>query len=248
MTPEEEARFVQEAEARRRQKAEEWKRNHPAVVPEDDIAKRMAGLQAKFTQAPIVGEKGAAADPRIAQAEKMLDEAGIPPRHKRRIPTENHPWHEALNKLTNRLGSGFLIAASGTQGTGKTQLGSALIFAATDKLIPSRYALAMDFFIALKETFDAGSKRSESSVINEFVKPKLLVLDELDERSESKWENRLLFHMINQRYNNMSDTLLISRRSQTDFLASLDPSIQSRIQETGVSFHCGWKSFREERV
>ncbi len=177
--------------------------------------------------------------------QELRTRAGIPPRHQFEIPDGSSLWHEKRATLVAMLGNGFLAAMSGKQGTGKTQMGSALIYTATTKRLTCRYALAMDFFIALKGTFEDGSKLNESQIIASFVKPKLLVLDECDERSESAWENRLLFHMINQRYNNLVDTLLISRQGETEFLQSLRPSLQSRIQETGGSLVCEWASFRE---
>lgn len=175
----------------------------------------------------------------------LREKAGIPPRHRIEIPDGATGWHEKRAALVSKLGNGFLVALTGVQGTGKTQCGSALIYAATAKRMSCKYAVAMDFFIALKSTFDDGARQSEAQAIASFVKPKLLVLDEMDERSESAWENRLLFHMINARYNNLVDTLLISRKPEAEFLQSLGDSVTSRIQETGGSIICDWKSFRE---
>lgn len=178
----------------------------------------------------------------------LRDKAGIPPRHRYEIQDGTGRWHETRAAIVKRLGNGFLLAVTGVQGTGKTQLGSAVIYTATSLNLPCKYAVAMDFFIALKSTFEDGARLNEAQVIASFVKPKLLVLDEMDERSESAWENRLLFHMINQRYNNMVDTLLISRQPEQNFLDSLGASITSRIQETGGSIVCDWESFREGKA
>lgn len=190
--------------------------------------------------------------PVASMAGKAVDElrkaAGIPARHAYEIPDGESVWNEKRAELVKRLGNGFLMAVTGVQGTGKTQLGSALIYVATAKNLTCKYAVAMDFFIALKGTFEEGAKQSESQVIASFVKPKLLVLDEMDERSESAWENRLLFHMINARYNNLVDTLLISRKPETEFLRSLGDSVTSRIQETGGSIVCDWPSYREGKA
>jgi len=102
----------------------------------------------------------------------------------------------------------------------------------------------MDFFIDLKATFDDESKTSESAALRAYIKPALLVLAEMDERSESPWENRMLFHMLNKRYNGLKDTLLISRRTKEELLSSVGESIQSRLKETGGVVECNWESFR----
>lgn len=179
---------------------------------------------------------------RDRQVAELQSAAGIPSRHNYLITEADTAWNRKRQELVNRLGNGFLVALVGVQGTGKTQMGSALIYAATQKLLTCKYAVAMDFFIDLKASFDG--KVNEAQVIHSYVKPKLLVLDECDERSESAWENRLLFHTLNKRYNAMLDTLLISRRTQEEFLASLGESIQSRIQEVGGCIVCDWESFR----
>lgn len=241
--PPADAQLLVDAEQRRREKAATTRIE---VAPmQKTVEEHCAELHKKISAAPLA--PSAKPDPRIAQATKMLSAAGIPDRHRHRIEREEHPWQTTLDKLTSRLGSGFIIAIAGIWGTGKTQLGSALIYAATDKLIPSRFAAAMEFFMSLKETYGDGSKSTESNAIRAFTAPKLLVLDEMDERSQSDWENRLLFHMINQRYNQMTDTLLISRQGKEDFMRSLGGSIQSRIQETGGCIECTWPSFREAK-
>lgn len=237
--------LLRDAETNRQRKAAEWAQHHPPVETLNSVADACARLGEKLKTQPTGSVT--LPDPRIAQARALLDAAGLPKRHACRVSAADDAWHITQEKIVARLGNGFLIALTGPQGTGKTQLASAVVYAATDKLLSARYAVAMDFFIALKSTFDDASKSSEQAVIDSFVKPKLLVLDECDERSESPWENRLLFHMLNKRYNALLDTLLISRRSETEFLQSLGESVQSRIQETGGSLHCDWPSFREAK-
>lgn len=244
-----EADLLARAEHNRRQKAEQDRIAREAREKQNEadalkLSARLESLGQKIAANPIK-PAGDLADPRIVQAKQLFDAAGVPKRHGHRIEPVPGPWQTTLEKISARLGNGFLIPVSGEQGRGKTQLGSALIYAATDKAMTARYAIAMDFFIAIKSTFKDTAKKTEAEVIAEFVKPKVLVLDEMDERSNNEWENRLLFHMINQRYNNLVDTLLISRSDETTFLNSLGKSIQSRIQETGASIVCDWPSFRE---
>ncbi len=233
-------------EAQRR--LEEKRRTTSVEIAPDreTVEQQCARLQEKFAAAPIVPE--ARLDVMAKQALALREAADIPRRHRREIPDGVTPWHEQRVKLVRMLGNGFIVALTGIQGTGKTQLGSALIYAAAQKLIPCRYATAMDFFMAIKRSYDDAAKLTEADIIAKFVKPKLLVVDECDERSQSDWENRLLFHMINQRYNNLVDTVLISRKAESEFLSSFGDSslsIQSRIQETGGSIVCDWGSFRE---
>lgn len=237
----EENQLLVDAEMRRRVKAEAWqKENPPAKSTKDSLESALGRLTELHKHRPPESTQ----TPAERDVQPLIDAAGIPLRHQK-IPLHSDSlWQLKLEETSLRLCSGFLIAITGTQGTGKTQFGAAMIVEACRLGRRSKYACAMDFFIALKGSFDDGSKATEASVLNTFIKPKLLVLDEMDERSESAWENRLLFHMLNQRYNAMLDTLLLSRRTKTEFIASLGASIQSRIQETGGAIHFDWPSYR----
>lgn len=245
MTETEENQLLVDAEMRRRAKAEAWqKENPPPKTAKESLDVALGRLEQLHKSRPPESALVISGLP-VSDIQNLIDAAGIPLRHQRCPSSSDTPWHLKLDEVTKKLGvGGFLIAINGTQGTGKTQFGSALIVEACRKGRRSKYACAMDFFIALKGSFDDGSKVTEASVLNTFIKPKLLVLDEMDERSESAWENRLLFHMLNQRYNAMLDTLLISRRPKAEFIASLGASIQSRIQETGGTITFNWPSFR----
>lgn len=240
MTETEENQLLVDAEMRRRAKAEAWqKENPPAKKAGDCLEDALGRLTELHKRRP-----SESVAPVRNDSQPLIDAAGIPLRHRSVPPESDSEWQRKLGETAERLGSGFLIAITGVQGTGKTQFGAALIVTACRSGERARYACAMDFFIALKESFDDGAKASERQVLAAFIKPKLLVLDEMDERSESAWENRLLFHMLNQRYNSMLDTLIISRRPREEFIASLGASIQSRIQETGGIITFNWPSFR----
>lgn len=228
-----------DAEAKRRRKALETTIQIPNKAGEDlnALLDRVAGLKGEM-RAPVQSP-----DSRI---EDLIRNAELPKRHAARKPIEDgSQWSEKLSALIGRLGSGFICAICGEQGLGKTQMGVQLIMANAGRLRTSRFASSMDFFIALKDSFDPNESASERGVINRFSKPGLLVLDEMDERSESAWENRLLFHLINRRYNDMKDTFLISRRNQNEFLASVEKSVASRILETGGIINANWPSFRK---
>lgn len=241
MTETEESQLLVDAEMRRRNKAARIQVVSATTQPADTLNAALGRLQALSTK-PICKE---GTDDKPERIKKLRDDAGIPKRHALEIPHEQSPWQVKRSETVQKIGSGFLIAIVGLQGTGKTQMGAALIHDATARLLSCKFASAMRFFIDLKSTFDDGAESRESAILARYTKPKLLVLDEMDERSESAWENRLLFHMLNERYNAMLDTFLISRRTQQEFLSSVGLSIQSRLQETGGVIVCNWPSWRE---
>ena len=70
------------------------------------------------------------------------------------------------------------------------------------------------------------------------------MLDELQERGETPWEDRLLTHVIDRRYAAEKDTLLITNHSKEKFLESIGESVASRLVETGGIVNCSWASYR----
>ncbi len=97
----------------------------------------------------------------------------------------------------------------------------------------------------IKSTYAKDSKESEEDVLLKFRKPDLLVLDEIGKRGETEWENRLLFELLNDRYNDVADTLLISNHKPEEFESSVGPALASRVNETGGIIDCNWESYRK---
>jgi DNA replication protein DnaC len=128
----------------------------------------------------------------------------------------------------------------GKRGPGKTQFAVELLRVNRN----GYYATAVEFFMAVKSSYrDKGD--GEESVVKRFAKYALLILDEIGKRGETGWENSLLFEMIDRRYRNMRDTLIISNEDRARFEANIGPSIASRMSETGGLIDCTtWKSFR----
>ncbi len=178
------------------------------------------------------------------QVRNLICSAGLPDRHRSEHPKKEGPWWAKAQTLEALLGKGYLISLLGKRGTGKTQLGVHLILCACRAMKAARYAKAMDIFLNIRSSF-RNDGPTEQSCIDDWVKPQLLVVDELQERGESAWEDRILVHIIDRRYDTRRDTVLISNLTESEFTAAVGPSIASRIQECGGHVICDWPSFRE---
>lgn len=176
--------------------------------------------------------------------QSILNESKAPARQLNNLNIERTgPWSAAEQKIITKLGSGCLIALVGNRGCGKTQLAVEAIRASASRGKRARYCTATEFFIEIKAAYNS-QDRTEKDVLNQFARPLLLVIDEIGQRSESEWENRLLFELLNRRYNALKDTILISNQSADMFTKSLGPSLISRMQETGGLIECDWPSYR----
>ena len=113
-------------------------------------------------------------------------------------------------------------------------------------LRPARYSKALNFFLDVRKTYKPNSEKSEDEVIKYYCEPFLLVIDAIENRSESAFENLLMNHLIDTRYDQCKDTILIGNYDENQFAASMGPSIVDRIHECGIKIVCNWKSFRRD--
>jgi len=160
-------------------------------------------------------------------------------------PDRSGPWGAMELRLRQKVGSGFLVCLVGVRGCGKTQLAVELMkFNSRERLKASRYCSAMEFFLAIKGCY-SGRKTSEENVLADFRSFPFLVIDEAGRRGETEWEDRMLFELLDKRYGDMTDTLLISNQSIDEFSRVLGASLSSRMNETGGVIECGWEPFRK---
>lgn len=141
---------------------------------------------------------------------------------------------------------GFMLAMIGNRGTGKTQIATCLSYSIREHK-PSevgRYARAMDVFLDIRSTFQSKDGRTEQSIIDKYVDPDLLVLDELHVRSGSDWESNILTYILDERYVHRKKTILISNDNVESFKRNIGASASDRLVETGAIVEFNWASMR----
>lgn len=153
-------------------------------------------------------------------------------------------WGTKEKELCKMLGTGFLVALVGGRGPGKTQMGVELMKTHTDNLKSAYYNTLTGIFLEIKATFKNDSHDTEEDLVDRMVKPSLLVIDEVGRRSDSDWENRIFFEIVDRRYREMRDTLLIANHTKEQFLQCIGESLASRMRETGGIVECNWESYR----
>lgn len=177
------------------------------------------------------------------RVQSLFEKANIPKRHAAARVAFEGQWGVTYRKLSEKLTTGFLSALVGTRGNGKTQIAVELVRENSKRFKTSRFCCSMEFFVDIKATFRS-DKLTEKDVIGQYHKPDLLILDEVGQRAETEWENRLLFHLVNQRYEDRKDTLFIANLEPEALSLTLGPSISSRMNETGGIIQCSWPTFR----
>lgn len=186
-----------------------------------------------------------AAERIAAKAKGLIDAAGLPERAKHFTRAGYELPAPVQTGLREKLGTGVLAALLGQRGTGKTCIAAGLVREAASRGMSALYVTAMDIFLSVRETFGEKATLTERKAIEVFLAPRLLIIDEMQERGETKWEDRLLTHLIDKRYGALNkDTILIANLQVRELIATLGPSIASRLSEAGGIIECKWGSFR----
>lgn len=171
---------------------------------------------------------------------------------------EGKLWLESLEKAKRVIGRGGILILHGTRGAGKTRMAYEAAVSTplpkdktgyfdgimTHRRTTARYTTAMGFFLDVRATFSKKASKTERDVVDGMTDPGLLVIDEIQERSESAWENRLLTHVLDSRYASMRPTVIIANLKSERLEDCLGPSIMDRIHEGGGHIEFTWPSYR----
>ena len=156
---------------------------------------------------------------------------------------------EAFEKLTAKVQTGGISGIVGPRGTGKTLITTAIAWRTMTNPSPMmtvRYAHAMDVFLEVRAAFRAATADSERDVVAGFVKPTLLVLDEIQERGETEWESKLLNVILDKRHGAMRPTVIIGNLTAGETAARLGASIIDRMHQGGGFVIIDGKSKRRQ--
>jgi DNA replication protein DnaC len=132
----------------------------------------------------------------------------------------------------------------GGVGTGKTLLASAML----DSLVDNNRCemiKVIDLIRHLKSTWNKESESTEEDIIKYFVKLDLLILDEVGSQFGSDTEKLFIFDIIDGRYQDMKQTVLISNLDIDGIKDVIGERCVDRLREGGGSMIAfDWKSSR----
>jgi len=105
---------------------------------------------------------------------------------------------------------------------------------------PVRYVKALSLFLDIRAAMHS-DKGTEKTAVETYSRFDLLIIDEIHERGETPFEDRMLTHIIDRRYDAMKPTIIVGNIRSTKLQSSLGASIASRITEGGVVVDCDWE-------
>jgi DNA replication protein DnaC len=153
------------------------------------------------------------------------------------------------DNFSEKLKLGTSLILCGKTGTGKTHLSCAI----ANQIIqqsgnPVVFLSVMRAIRTVKETYSKSSKLTEQQAINNLSRPDLLILDEVGVQFGSDAEKIILFEIINERYQNMKPTILISNLSPEEITDFIGDRVADRMRENGGTvLKFEWESNRASK-
>ena len=189
---------------------------------------------------------------------------GFPKRYENADPASGDEWLAHYRQGLATVDSGGIVVMYGAHGTGKTRMSweiarkavpqdshfavGGIGWNAARKERPAIYTTAVGLFLEIRDTFRADSEFSEMQVFKKYTDAGLLVIDEVQERGETDFENKKLTTIIDARYAYERPTILITNYSREKLAATLSPAVLDRIRENGCGLHFNWASYRKGAI
>lgn len=199
----------------------------------------------------------------------QLESIGVPGRHRIRL-TEwgNEKQEEKFNRVRELCrGTGAVVALVGKRGCGKTTIACQLMRERVESRLaynrldvderpaieppePGRYEKLMRLGAMFKSGF-AGfgsiSQGRDTELYLAWTRLPLLVIDEIHDAETIAPTMAMLVDLVDRRYAEQRDTILISNRDADSFAKEMNQSVISRLSETGAIISCEWESWRSKR-
>lgn len=202
-------------------------------------------------------EQRRAAQERRQKVRGILDRASIPPRFADRsfanYSATKTPQRIALvacrqyaDSWESTSDSGSSLVLTGGPGTGKTHLACAIANQVTEtNLAAPLFMTTTEMLRRIKSTYRKDSEMTEQGAINSIAhNPDLLIIDEVGVQVGSDHEKLLLFEILNERYQCLRPTVLISNLTATELETYLGQRVMDRYRECGAVIAFNWESHR----
>jgi len=193
---------------------------------------------------------------KAAQIEHLMGHSGIPPRFAEKSFDNYAPANPAARvaltaarkyaeAFDSQSRQGRSLVLAGGPGTGKTHLATAI----GQHVIREFQAAVMFDTVShalrrIKDTYRRDSEQTETEVIGTMVACDLLILDEIGAQTGSEHEKQLMFEILNERYQYMKSTILISNLNAAELETFLGQRVMDRYRECGVILAFDWASHR----
>ena len=235
-----------------------------------EVPNALEGIEGAFSRMLAGVRKLTPAQARQSRFETMIaprmGAIGFPARYRVNLEAWNCQPQEATFQFCRGKFTevGSIVALVGGRGVGKTFIAAQLCRERIDRWLsyyeqqpadrPSKAPMRMGRYVKLTDLIamfkplyaDFGSIETERLMLQreELCRESLVCIDELHECEDQRLKMRVLTDILDRRYSNRLDTLLISNETEEAFRQSIGDSALSRITEHGEIVTCAWPSWR----
>jgi len=168
----------------------------------------------------------------------------VPPRFKDATFSSFKCSSDKQRKTVEYLKTGGSAVIYGSNGVGKTHLAYATCEYQARQGKVAGYVLAFDFFNKIRKSFSDGTTED---VMNRYSNYQLLVIDEIDKTQGTPTEFMYLYSLINERYNYMRSTILITNAKPDEFAAIIGQSALDRVASEGKVIDLTGENYRQRK-
>lgn len=137
------------------------------------------------------------------------------------------------------------LIITGSPGTGKTHLSIGIIKNLIALGLHCRYTTLNDMLSEIKCTYSSASIKTEGEIIESYIAPAVLVIDELGISQLSRSDEGLLYQIINGRYVEGRATVIVSNLDAQNLIHTIGDRLLDRLREGGgILIDMKHKSFR----
>lgn len=181
---------------------------------------------------------------------RLMSAADLPELHASKMDS----WHDyrvfnpAMQDVRFRAihacdpGDGMILGLLGDRGVGKTQLAVLMAKTYCRQERAARYTTAADFFLDFRAVYQTDRpSMTERDVLESYIRPPLLVIDELQEWKRTEREQQTLTSLLDHRYRRLgATTVLVANMTIKGLLDNIGPSARRRLEERGGVIRCDW--------
>ena len=150
-----------------------------------------------------------------------------------------------VDAFPQNFASGTCLIFCGTVGTGKTHLAVGIAKEIAKMGYQPLFCTVAKAIRSVKETYNYERTETERQAIDMFIKPDLLILDEVGVQFGSETEKNIIFEIINGRYEDVKPTIIISNLAKDKLQDFFGERAFDRLRQGGGKLVVtDWASYR----
>lgn len=150
-----------------------------------------------------------------------------------------------VNTWEDRKNAGEGLIFCGIPGTGKTHLAVSIAREIAEDLQESVFiTTAARIIRAFRRAWSGKSEFSELDVLAKYCDPDLLIIDEIGVQYGTDSERNILFEVINDRYEYLLPTILVSNLPLNELEEMLGERVVDRLLQGGTVLTFNWPTYR----